>query len=158
MDVVKRNIESIRGKVEVHSKAGSGTDIILRIPLTLATIDGMLVKVNDVLYTIPIVSIKESLKITEDQITQMADGQEVVRIRRNLLPVVKLSEFYRLERNGRRLTDGILIVVENDEKVACLFVDDVLGQQQVVIKRIPSYFGDIEGFPVAQFLVMVKFA
>jgi len=122
-----------------------GTDVTLRIPLTLATIDGMIVRVEDALYTIPIAAIKESLKTANDQITEMMDGQEIVRIREQLVPVVRLHEFFGVSSNGKNLLDGILIVVENDGKSLSLFVDDVIGQRQVVIKGIPGFFGTLNG-------------
>jgi len=145
MDVVRRNIESIRGKVEVWSREGEGTEVTLRIPLTLATIDGMIIRVENALYTIPIVSIKESLQTSTDQITETMDKQEIVRIREQLIPVVGLHDFFGISSNGKELRDGILMVVENDEKLLCLFVDEVIGQRQVVIKGIPGFNGTLDG-------------
>ena len=145
MDVVRRNIESIRGKVEVWSREGEGTEVTLRIPLTLATIEGMIIRVEDALYTIPISMVKESLQPTNDQITEVLDCQEIVRIRGQLISVVRLHEFYGITSNEKELRDGILVVVENDDKLLCLFVDEVIGQRQVVIKGLPEFIGTLNG-------------
>jgi len=144
MDVVKRNIEKLRGKVDVRSRPGSGTMFAVRIPLTLAIIEGMVVKVGQNRYTIPINSIKESLQPKEGQITRTPDNLELVSIRGELLPVIRLHELYQVSSNFRRLTDGILIVVENEEKKCSLFVDEVIGQQQIVIKGLSSYLGHVK--------------
>jgi len=144
MDVVKRNIEKLRGKVDVRSRPGSGTMFAVRIPLTLAIIEGMVVKVGQNRYTIPINSIKESLQPKEEQITRTPDHLELVSIRGELLPVIRLHELYQVSSDFRRLTDGILIVVENEEKKCSLFVDEVIGQQQIVIKGLSSYLGHVK--------------
>lgn len=144
MDVVKRNIEKLRGKVDVRSRPGSGTMFAVRIPLTLAIIEGMVVKVGQNRYTIPINSIKESLQPKEGQITRTPDHLELVSIRGELLPVIRLHELYEVSPDFHRLTDGILIVVENEEKKCSLFVDEVIGQQQIVIKGLSSYLGHVK--------------
>jgi two-component system chemotaxis sensor kinase CheA len=144
MDVVKRNIEKLRGKVDVRSRTGSGTMFVVRIPLTLAIIEGMVVKVGSNRYTIPINSIKESLQPKESQITRTPDGLEIVSIRGELLPVIRVHDLYQVATDCEVLTDGILIVVENDEKKCCLLVDEVIGQQQIVIKGLSSYLGHVQ--------------
>ena len=144
MDVVKRNIEKLRGKVDVRSRTGSGTMFVVRIPLTLAIIEGMVVKVGSNRYTIPINSIKESLQPKESQITRTPDGLEIVSIRGELLPVIRVHDLYQVATDCETLTDGILIVVENDEKKCCLLVDEVIGQQQIVIKGLSSYLGHVQ--------------
>jgi len=143
MDVVRKNIEKIRGKVDVKSETGAGTSVILRIPLTLAIIDGMIVRVGNTRYTIPIVSIQESLQPDKNQISKMMDGQEVVNIRDRLLPVLRLHEFFHIESEKKELSEGILVIVENEGQSICLFLDEVIGQQQVVIKGLSEYVGDV---------------
>lgn len=143
MDVVSRNIERLRGKVDVRSKSGIGTMIALRIPLTLAIIEGMVVRVGHTRYTIPINSIEESLQPKSDQITLTPDNLELVSIRGELLPVIRLHELYNIQPDNMLLTGGILIVVESDEKKSCLFVDELVGQQQIVIKGLSSYLGHV---------------
>ena len=92
MDVVKRNIENIRGKVTIRSEEGRGSSIILRIPLTLAIIDGMMIRLGKTRYTIPLIAIKESFRPKEEDITRPMDGQEIINVRNRLLPVVRLHE------------------------------------------------------------------
>lgn len=141
MDVVKRNIEKLRGRVDIRSVKGTGTIFAVRIPLTLAIIEGMVVRIGHNRYTIPINSIKECLQPTDDQITCMPDNREVVSIRGELLSVLRLQELYDVQSDCLHLTDGILVVVENGDKKCCLFVDEVIGQQQIVIKGLSSYLG-----------------
>lgn len=145
MDVVKRNIEKLRGRVDVRSKEGAGSVFAIRIPLTLAIIEGLVVRVGMNRYTIPISSVKESFQPRAEQITSMPDGQEVVKIRGDLLPVIRLHELYRAPQAFGRLTDGILIVVESNQEKYCLFVDELVGQQQIVIKGLSTYFGRVRG-------------
>lgn len=145
MDILRRHIESIRGRVEVRSREGEGTEVILRIPLTWAIIEGMIVRVEDAIYTIPISAIRESLKISKDQITEMTDFQEVVRIRDQLIPVIRLHEFFGGTPNGKNLDEGILMVVGTNDKSLCFFVDEVVGQRQIVLKGIPRFIGNLNG-------------
>ena len=143
MDVVKRNIESIRGRVEVKSKENEGTKVILRIPLTLAIIDGMIIRLGRSNYIIPIIDIKESFRPRQDQITHLMDGSEIVNMRGQLLPVVRINDIFGVGMNSSDLWEGIIIVVESQERTLCLFVDELVGQQQVVIKGLSNYVGDI---------------
>ena len=145
MDVVKRNIEKIRGRVDIRSETGQGTMVAIRIPLTMAIIDGMLVRVGRSRYIIPINSIRESFQTGMNQITVTPAGLEVVDVRGELLPVVRLHEFYRIESQFTKLSEGILIIVENESRKSCLFVDELIGQQQVVIKGMPEYMGHVRG-------------
>ena len=143
MDVVKRNIEKIRGKVDIKSKAEEGTTVILRIPLTLAIIDGMIFRVGKARYTVPIVAIKESFKPTPSQITTTMNGEEILNVRGKLLPVIKIYELFNIKADYNDLTDGIILLVENEENLFCLFVDELLGQQQIVIKGLSNYVGSL---------------
>ena len=145
MDVVKRNIERLRGKVDIRSRAGVGTMFAVRIPLTLAIIEGMVVRVGAHRYTIPISSIKESFRPGCEQITRTPDGLEIVRIRGELQPVLRLHELYRVDPRYYQLSEGILIMVENSDNKCCLFVDELLGQQQIVIKGLPGYLSHVKG-------------
>ena len=139
MDVVRQNLEAIKGKVEIESTLGKGTTIILRIPLTLAIIDGMLVRTGKALYILPILSIKESFQPTADAITVSPDGQELVRVRKNLLSIVRLHELHNVTPDNQELEKGILIVLEAGDDNFCLFVDELMGQQQTVIKGLSDY-------------------
>jgi len=145
MDVVKKNIDKLRGKVDIRTKPGVGTMVILRIPLTLAIIDGMVINVGGSQYTIPISSIRQSFKAKDDQVTHTPDGLEVVKVRGELLPIVRLHELYNIKPMYEKLTDGLLIIVENNDNKCCLFVDELIGQQQIVIKGLSSYLGHVRG-------------
>lgn len=139
MDVVRRNLEEIKGKVEIKSNAGKGTTINMRIPLTMAIIDGMLIRVGKSFYILPILSLQESFRPASDAVTVTPDGQELVRVRDHLLPVLRLHDLHRIEPDNRALDRGILIVLDSGGKNVCLFADELLGQQQTVIKGLSSY-------------------
>ncbi|HPG56272.1 MAG TPA: chemotaxis protein CheA [Candidatus Wallbacteria bacterium] len=145
MDVVKRNIEKLRGRVDIRTQKNAGTMIILRIPLTLAIIDGMEIQVGRARYIIPISSIRQSFKTTPDKITHTPDGTEVVNVRGELLPVIRLHKMYNINSLYTKLEEGLLIIVENNEKKCCLFVDELIGQQQIVIKGLSNYLGHVRG-------------
>ncbi|MFW8600256.1 chemotaxis protein CheW [Desulfobacterota bacterium M19] len=141
MDVVRKNLEDIKGRVDVVSELGAGTTITLHIPLTLAIIDGMLIRVGSSRYIIPILSIRESFKPDSSAITITPDGQELVRVRNNLLPILRLHKIHNIAPDSHRFEDGILIILESREGNICLFVDELLGQQQTVIKSLSQYIG-----------------
>ncbi len=145
MDVVRRNIEQIRGKVDMRSQPGVGTEVTLRLPLTLAIIDGMIVRVGAHRYIIPIAEVKETLKPAESHIIVTMDGQEFVDIRGEVLPIIRLHEFFRVQPRSAELHQGILVIVETDTRTLCLFVDELLGQHQVVIKGLSQYVGKLSG-------------
>ena len=142
MDVVQQNIKNIRGGVEIKSQTGEGTTIMLRIPLTMAIIDGMMIRVGSSLFIIPILSIRESLCPAADSVTVTPDGNELARIRKHLFPVVRLHSVYGLTPDSDQLDKGILIVVEAQGRNVCLFVDEIMGQQQTVIKGLSDYIAN----------------
>lgn len=139
MDVVKKNIEQVGGSVFIDSKVGAGTSIIIKIPLTLAIVDGMEVAVGKSTYTIPITSIKESFKPDEKDFVKDTEDSEMIMIRGNCYPVIRIHRLFNVETKIQDLCDGILVMVEGDEQTVCLFVDRLIGQQQVVVKPLPSY-------------------
>ncbi|MBF0286449.1 MAG: chemotaxis protein CheA [SAR324 cluster bacterium] len=143
MDVVKRNIEKLHGRIDVTSTPGSGSKFILRIPLTLAIVDGMLIRVGHSIYVIPIIGIRESLQPKTGSITTTTDGAEMIQIRDELIPVVRLHTLHQLDPDSTDLTEGIVIVVEDADQRISLFVDEVVGERQVVVKGLPKYFGDL---------------
>ncbi len=145
MDVVKKNIEKIKGHIDIHSRPGYGTTFIMRIPLTLAIIDGMLVRVGEASYTVPLLSIRESIQIEEEQITVTMDGQEMVKVRDELIPVIRLHRLYNLEADYYNLHEGLLVIVEHQRETACLFIDEIIGEQQTVIKGLTGYMEGVRG-------------
>jgi two-component system chemotaxis sensor kinase CheA len=145
MDVVKQNIEGINGRVDIRSTPGRGSSFTMRIPLTMAIIEGMLVRVGHGTYSVPLLSIREALKPQAGQITVTPDGVEVIRLREELIPVVRMHRLYRLRDACEELTEGIVVIVENDGKTAALFADEILGQRQTVVKGLSSYVGTPHG-------------
>ncbi|MFL0250191.1 chemotaxis protein CheW [Clostridium neuense] len=144
MDVVSRNLSEIGGYTYVNSTEGEGTIFTLKIPLTLAIIDGMNVKVGDSYYTIPISNIRQSFRPKNEDIIKDLNGNEMVMIRGECYTVFRIHEIYDIKTDIDDLSRGIIIVVEQDDKIACLFVDELVGQQQVVIKALPSYIKNIK--------------
>ncbi|MEW6710236.1 MAG: chemotaxis protein CheA [Candidatus Riflebacteria bacterium] len=145
MDVVKKNIEKLKGRITVRSRPGLGTSIYLQIPLTLAIIDGMLVRVGEARYTIPLLSIRESIRPLKASITVTPDQQELVRIREELIPVIRLHKLHSKTPDFFNLEEGILVIVEDQGRKAALFIDDILGQQQTVIKGLSNYLTQVKG-------------
>ncbi|HEY3320110.1 MAG TPA: chemotaxis protein CheA [Planctomycetota bacterium] len=145
MDVVKKNMEKLKGRIELHSKFGMGSTVVLRIPLTLAIMDGMLVRVGTARYTLPMSSIRETFRPVAERVTLTPDAQELVRVRDELIPVVRLHRVYQKKPDSEKLEEGILIVVEGGSTTAALFVDEILGQQQTVIKGLSEYLGVLGG-------------
>jgi two-component system chemotaxis sensor kinase CheA len=145
LDVVKRNLEQIRGRVEIKSAPDRGTTFVLHIPLTLAIIEGMLVRVGQSKYIIPLLAITESFRPPEQHITVLPDGTEMVKVRDGLLQVSRLYRLHAIQPDTKNLHEGILVVVENQGERLCLFVDEVIGQIQTVIKGLPDYIGTVEG-------------
>ena len=148
MDVVQQNLKNIRGNVQLKSKQGEGTTVMMRIPLTMAIIDGMMVRVGKSLFIIPILSIRESICPASDSITITPDGHELVRIREYMHPVVRLHAAYDLIPDNYELDKGILVVVEAQGRNVCVFVDEIVGQQQTVIKGLSDFIvkkGNVKG-------------
>lgn len=139
MDVVKKNIESVGGVVTMTTEQGRGSCTTLKIPLTTAILDGMEVSVGDSIFTIPLLDIRQSFKITDEEIIHDAMRGEMVQRMDNFYPIIRLNEFYGLEPKAQTMEDGILVWVETNELSYCLFVDELLGEQQVVLKPIPAY-------------------
>ncbi|MCL2634533.1 MAG: chemotaxis protein CheA [Oscillospiraceae bacterium] len=140
MDVVKQNIEKCGGTIMVESKLGVGTNFIIKIPLTLAIIEGMEIEVGGTIFTIPISMIKQSFKITEDQIIRDTQRGEMIMIRGVCYPIMRLHERFGIYTDVTNFEDGILLLVETENKSVCLFSDKLLGEQQVVVKPFPAYF------------------
>lgn len=140
MDVVHQNIEKVNGTISVESKKGEGTTFTIKIPLTLAIVDGMEVSVGDNIYIIPITSISNTFKLGADtKLITDTNGSEMVMVRGECYPIIRLHENYSIMDGITDLTEGIFIMITSGNKGACLFVDRLLGEQQVVVKPFPSY-------------------
>ncbi len=152
MDVVKRNIKDLGGSVEVQSEAGVGSVFTIRLPLTLAILDGQLMRIGDQTFVIPLVSITESLQVNEAFIKSIAGETELYRLRDEYVPVLRLHDVFGIEPDSKELVGGLLMVVEGDGQFAGLFVDELMGQQQVVIKSLELNFKPVEGVSGATIL------
>ncbi len=152
MDVVRNNIRSIGGSVKVNSQPGEGTRFTIRLPLTLAIVDGLSVLIGSQTYILPLDSVVESICIKKEQISRPAGGPELLALRKEYLPVIRLYEQFEITPRSTDLTQGILVVVEADGQKAGLYVDDLLGQQQVVIKSLETHYQKVEGVAAATIL------
>ena len=139
MDVVKANIEKCGGQIIVDSKKGEGTNFIIKIPLTMAIIDGMEITVGGLVFTVPISTIRESFKVEPDQLLNDTSGKEMIMIRGVVYPILRLHEKFMIDTEVTDLKDGILLLVETDNKSMCIFADKLIGEQQVVVKPFPKY-------------------
>ncbi|MCI9106242.1 MAG: chemotaxis protein CheA [Lachnospiraceae bacterium] len=144
MDVVKKNVESVGGVVSLTSELGKGTTFLMKIPLTLAIMDGMKVTVGSSIFTIPIANIRQSFKILPDEIIRDENGSEMVERMGSFYPIVRLHQFYGIETEITNLEDGILMWIESSDRSFCLFVDDLIGEQQVVVKPLPVFLNSFE--------------
>ncbi|MDZ4253567.1 MAG: chemotaxis protein CheW [Sulfuritalea sp.] len=149
MDVVKRNITAMGGRVEIESITGSGTRMTVRLPLTLAILDGMSVAVGDETYIIPLGYVIESLQVECATIKSVSGVERLVQVRGEYLPVVALYELFSIPGSKTRLDEGIMVVLEADGIRAALLVDALLGQQPVVIKSLESNYRKVPGIAAA---------
>ena len=139
MDVVRSNIEQCGGTLNVESEEGKGSSFIIRIPLTLAIVEGMKLKVGDTIFTVPISSIKESLMVANNQLLHDTKQGEMIMIRGVCYPILRLHEKFNMPTEVTKLEDGILLLVDVGGKNVCLFADKLIGEQPVVVKPFPKY-------------------
>lgn len=141
MDVVRKNVEKVGGSISINSARNVGTTFTIKIPLTLAIVDGMDISVGDTIFTLPITSIKQSFKVTDaNQILHDTDGSEMILIRGECYPIIRLHRLYGIPTEVEDLTEGIVIQMESSNAVGCIFADRLLGEQQVVVKPFPPFF------------------
>ncbi|GKS68308.1 CheA signal transduction histidine kinase [Nitrosomonas sp. PY1] len=145
MDVVKRNIQSLGGRIDIESSFGAGTRISIRLPLTLAILDGLSVAAGDQMFIIPLNYIIESLQPTAADIKTVSGNGRVVQVRGEYLPVIALHEIFNLHPNVASVHDGILVILEAEGRKAALFVDHLVGQHQVVIKSLETNYRRVKG-------------
>jgi two-component system chemotaxis sensor kinase CheA len=139
MDVVKRNIDKVGGNISLESVPDQGMTVQIRIPLTLAIIDGMKLRVGNLVFIVPMLSIQESFKPNDGDVFLDPDGSEMIMIRGECYPVMRLYRIFDIAPDFETLDDGILIMISTDTTTFCLFVDELIGEQQAVIKPLPEY-------------------
>ncbi len=145
MDVVKKNVERLRGKVDISTVEGKGTRISIKLPLTLAIIDGMIVQVGAEKYIVPMLSIEESIRPKKEDISTVLHRGELINVRGNLLPMVRLHNLYNVKPKKTNPWEALILIVEGEGQRCGLLVDDLLGQQQIVIKSLGEQFRNIKG-------------
>ncbi len=145
MDVVKRNIEGIGGRVEIASKAGEGSTITIRLPLTLAILDGLSIAVGDQIYIVPLSFIIESLQPKAEDIKEISGQGQVIHVRGEYLPVIALHKIFGIQTKITNPAEGILVLLEAEGKKVALFVDDLVSQHQVVIKSLETNYRKVLG-------------
>ena len=150
MDVVKTNIHKLGGIIKLDTELGKGTVITIMLPLTLAILDGLDIRVGDQKYILPLSSIVESLQPTANMIKKIGDGtQDLLMLREEFIPVVKLHKLFGLKKSFEKLEDGMLIVVKSGNTKVALSIDEFLNQHQVVVKPLDKNFRSVQGIGAA---------
>jgi two-component system, chemotaxis family, sensor kinase CheA len=140
MDVVQKNITKLRGKIDIQSTQGEGTKFTLRLPLTLAVIDGLIIRVGGQRYILPTLSVRESFDSRAGKITSLPGEGEVVELRKEVIPLLRLRDHFQLKEASAPESNGILIVIESEGKKRCLLADELAGKQEVVVKNLGEIF------------------
>ena len=145
MDVVRRHIDKLRGRIEIHSKAGKGATFTIRLPLTLAIIDGLVVGVGEERYIVPLFSVREMFRPTAETMWTVQKRGEMALVRGSLLPVLRLHRRFRVKARTENPLEAVLVVAEVEGQRFCVMVDDLIGKQEVVIKTLGETFKDVPG-------------
>lgn len=152
LDVVKRNIEALGGTTSIRTRPGQGTTFVLKLPLTLAIIEGMTVRVGAETYILPLITILESIQPKKEQLKTVVGRGELINVRGSYISVVRLHKIFAVPADNTELTKGILVVLEIEGERAAVMVDELIGQQQVVIKSLEKHFQKVEGIAGATIL------
>ncbi len=152
MDVVRRNIADLGGHVSVVSEPGVGSRFTIQLPLTLAILDGQQIRVGEDAYIIPLISIVETIQTSSDQVNRIAGKAELFKLRGEHLPVLRLYELFNVHADSNNINDGLLVVAESGGQRVGIFVDELLNQQQVVIKSIEANYRQMAGISGATIL------
>jgi len=144
MDVVRKNIENIHGQILIDSEKGKGSTITFKIPLTLAIVDGMQIVVGDTMFIVPVKNIQQSINIDMKDVVKNTDGSESIMIRNRCYSIIRLHEQYDIETDVKNLEDGILILIDSEEKSYGIFADKLLGEQKIVVKPLPALFNNFD--------------
>ena len=152
MDVVKKSVDELKGTVTVQTERGRGCTIRIKLPLTLAVLDGLLLRVGEQTYVMPLVSIVESIRPRAEQVRDLAGRGEVVMVRKQPLPLLRLGRMFRISAEVTDPAHGLVVIVEHDGRQMALLVDELLGQQQVVVKSLETNFRKVQGVTGATIL------
>ena len=145
MDVVVKNIQAIGGKLEIDSMEGAGSEMIMKIPLTLAIINGIVMQVASSTFVIETNAVKEFVRISKEMIVKEPNGEEYVMLRGECYPFIRLNEFYHLSDTVTDIEDGIVVLLEHENKYISVFIDQLIAEQEIVVKPIPSYVKRVRG-------------
>ncbi len=152
MDVVRRNIRSLSGTIDVRSEANAGTTFTIRLPLTLAILDGQLVRIGEETYVIPLLSIIESIQVSSQQVNRVSDQEVTFKWRDEYIPLIKLGHQFGLQEVPEPVSEGLVVVVENEGKKCGLFVNELMTHQQVVVKSLEANYQQVDGISGATIL------
>jgi two-component system chemotaxis sensor kinase CheA len=145
MDVVKRNIEKLRGKIEITSEVGHGSTFKIKLPLTMAIIDGLVVRVGDDRFILPSTSVQRALRPAKEAISTVHGEGEVLDLRGRLVPIHRLHRRFGIQHQADNPWDGIVVIVEHSGKVSALLVDEMVSKQEVVIKNLGAFMQSLPG-------------
>jgi len=145
MDVVRRHIQKLRGRIEIRSTAGRGATFLLKLPLTLAIIDGLVVGVGAERYIVPLFAVREMFRPGEDAVWTVQQRGEMALVRGALLPVIRLYRRFQVAPRSENPREGVLLVAETEDSRFCLMVDELIGKQEVVIKSLGETFKQVTG-------------
>jgi two-component system chemotaxis sensor kinase CheA len=152
MDIVRRNLESLGGGITIYNERGKGTQFRIKLPLTVAILDGQAVRVGDQTYLFPLVTILESVRPAPGSVHPLAGAGEVILVRGKTLPLIRLHRLFGLEDAVVDPGEGLVVIVEHEGRLAAVLVDEILGQQQVVIKSLEANYAKVDGIASATIL------
>lgn len=145
MDVVVKNIQQVGGVLDIESVEGQGSTMTMKIPLTLAIIDGIIFSVGETNFVTPTNSVTEFIRVEKDKLIVEPDGEEYVMIRNECYPLIRLNEFYHIDDAVKEIEDGIVIILNHEDRKLAVFADSLVGEQEIVVKPIPSYVKAVKG-------------
>jgi two-component system, chemotaxis family, sensor kinase CheA len=145
MDVVRRNIEALRGRIEIHSRPGEGTTFLIRLPLTLAIVDGLVLRTGAQRFVLPTFAVRESLRPLPEHVHTVHGQPRMVQVRNSLIPLVRLAELFAIEGAVEHAWEGTVVVLEDEDHHVALVIDELVGKQEVVIKSLGDAFGTVPG-------------
>jgi two-component system chemotaxis sensor kinase CheA len=145
MDVVVKNIQKIGGVLDIESVEGEGTTMTMKIPLTMAIIDGIVMRNGNTKFVMETSAIKEFIRVTDDKLIHEPNGEEYIMIRGECYPVLRLSQKYKLEDAVTDIEDGVMLLLEYEGKTLCVLIDELIGTQEIVVKPIPPYVKKVHG-------------